>query len=93
MARTNAAKATEVKAKAIKAAVKEIPKAATVVTATIYALPTTSEVKVSSLHIWEKIAGKYHTKDRKVIGVGQTFVAGKDTFAKDPTWKYVGPAE
>ena len=90
MARTATPK--EIKASKEAKAVKEV-KAAPVVSDAIDAPPTTSEVKVPSLHIWEKVIGKYHTKDRKVIGMGQTLLAGKDTFVKDATWKYIGPVE
>ena len=51
------------------------------------------EIKGALLHVWEKVVGKYHTKDRKLIVPGQTFIAGKDTFAKDATWRYIGPVE
>lgn len=55
-------------------------------------LPVIPEVKEEG-HIWEKVTGKYHTKDHMIITPGQTFIAGKDTFTNDPAWKYIGPVE
>ena len=94
MARTTAIKATEVKAKTIKDVAKEVAKAETVVTATLYALPITSEAKATHLaHVWKKVIGKYHRKGRPTICPGDTFIASEGAFKNDPTWEYVGPVE
>lgn len=55
--------------------------------------PVILETQETEQYIWEKVTGKYHTKDRKVIAPGQTFIAGKDAFINDPAWKYIGPVE
>lgn len=46
------------------------------------------------LYIWERIAGKHHLRTPagvKIVKVGDTIEAPKDAYARDASWKLVGP--